>query len=97
ANHLRAAGAPVAVDLCTGSGAIACFLAAQVPGVRVLATELDPAALAWAARNTDRLLTLRGAPHAGARDPPLPGLPAGEVAVLPDLVGRDRILEGHRR
>jgi release factor glutamine methyltransferase len=52
AAHLRAAGAagePVAVDLCTGSGAIACFLAAEVPGARVVATELDPGALAWAA------------------------------------------------
>jgi release factor glutamine methyltransferase len=69
----------VAVDLCTGSGAIACFLAAEVPGARVLATELDPAALAWAAVNTDRwgveLL-------AGDLDEPLPAELAGRVDVL---------------
>src|SRR6266487_999482 len=55
AGHLRAArrgGRPaVAVDLCTGSGAIACYLAAEVPGARVLATELDHGAAAWATRN----------------------------------------------
>jgi release factor glutamine methyltransferase len=70
---------PVAVDLCTGSGAIACFLAAEVPGARVLATELDPAALAWARINTDRygveLL-------AGDLDAPLPAELAGRVDVL---------------
>jgi len=70
---------PIAVDLCTGSGAIACFLAAEVPGARVLATELDPAALAWARPNTDRygveLL-------AGDLDAPLPAELAGRVDVL---------------
>ena len=94
AAHLRAAGPltdratpsgfpgplrPIAVDLCTGSGAIACFLAAEVPGARVMATELDPAALAWARPNTDRygveLL-------AGDLDAPLPAELAGRVAVL---------------
>lgn len=48
----RAAGdQPVVVDLCTGSGAIAKAIADEVPGVRVHAVELDPGALAWAARN----------------------------------------------
>jgi release factor glutamine methyltransferase len=69
----------VAVDLCTGSGAIACFLAAEAPGTRVLATELDPGALAWAAVNADRhgveLL-------AGDLDAPLPPELAGRVDVL---------------
>jgi release factor glutamine methyltransferase len=81
AAHLRAAGAGerVAVDLCTGSGAIACFLAAEVPGARVVATELDPGALAWARVNS--------AAHgvqllAGDLDAPLPGELAGRVDVL---------------
>jgi release factor glutamine methyltransferase len=82
AAHLRAAGAAgerVAVDLCTGSGAIACFLAAEVPGARVVATELDPGALAWARVNT--------AAHgvqllAGDLDAPLPEELAGRVDVL---------------
>ena len=80
ATRLRAAGpSPVAVDVCAGSGAIACFLAAEVPGARVLATELDPGALAWARGNTERygveLL-------AGDLDAPLPPELAGRVDVL---------------
>lgn len=43
--------APVLVDLCTGSGAIAKALADEVPGADVHAVELDPAAHAWAERN----------------------------------------------
>lgn len=43
--------APVVVDLCTGSGAIAKALADEVPGARVHAVELDAAAHRWAARN----------------------------------------------
>jgi release factor glutamine methyltransferase len=80
AGHLRAAARPrVAVDLCTGSGAIACFLAAEVPGARVLATELDPGALAWARGNAERFgVELL----AGDLDQPLPAELAGQVDVL---------------
>lgn len=42
---------PVAVDLCTGSGAIALSLATESPDARVHAIELDPSAVAWATRN----------------------------------------------
>ncbi len=41
----------VAVDLCTGAGAIAAVLAAGVPTARVVATELDDAAVRCARRN----------------------------------------------
>jgi release factor glutamine methyltransferase len=80
ATRLRATpGRRTAVDLCTGSGAIACFLASEAPGTRVLATELDPGALAWARVNADRygveLL-------AGDLDAPLPAELAGRVDVL---------------
>lgn len=52
----RAAGpAPVVVDLCTGSGAIALAVADEVPGARVHAVELSPEAHGWARRNVDRL------------------------------------------
>lgn len=44
-------GAPVVVDLCSGSGAIALSVAHEVPGVTVHAVELDPLALDWARRN----------------------------------------------
>lgn len=39
------------VDLCTGSGAIAKAVAAEVPTATVHAVELDPGAHAWAERN----------------------------------------------
>ncbi|HVV30645.1 MAG TPA: peptide chain release factor N(5)-glutamine methyltransferase [Mycobacteriales bacterium] len=44
---------PVCVDLCTGAGTIALCLAAELPGASVHAVELDPDALAWAARNVE--------------------------------------------
>lgn len=43
--------APVVVDLCTGSGAIALSLATEVPEAAVHAVELDEQAHAWAAGN----------------------------------------------
>lgn len=43
--------APVVVDLCTGSGAIALAIVHEVPRARVHAVELDEGALAWAQRN----------------------------------------------
>jgi release factor glutamine methyltransferase len=49
---LRAAEAPVAVDLCSGSGALAVAIAAEVGAARVVAVELDRDAEAWLRRNT---------------------------------------------
>lgn len=46
---------PIAVDLCTGSGAIAIALAAEVPHARVWAVEKSRAAHAWAERNVAEL------------------------------------------
>jgi release factor glutamine methyltransferase len=43
--------APVVVDLCTGSGAIAKSIAHEVPHARVHAVELDEPAHRWAERN----------------------------------------------
>lgn len=45
--------APVVVDLCTGSGAIAKAIRDEVPAARVHAVELDERAYAWAARNLE--------------------------------------------
>ncbi len=43
--------APVVVDLCTGSGAIALAIVHEVPGAQVHAVELDEPAFEWAQRN----------------------------------------------
>jgi release factor glutamine methyltransferase len=43
--------APVVVDLCTGSGALAVAVAASRPDAVVHAVEVDSTALAWARRN----------------------------------------------
>ena len=52
AREVLAAGrAPVVVDLCTGSGAMALALATEVPEAQVHAVELDERAHAWAGRN----------------------------------------------
>jgi release factor glutamine methyltransferase len=48
---LGAGRAPVVVDLCTGSGAIARAVVDEVPEARVHAVELDEAAHGWAERN----------------------------------------------
>lgn len=44
-------GAPVVVDVGTGSGAIALSIAAERPDAQVWATEVSPEAAQWAARN----------------------------------------------
>jgi release factor glutamine methyltransferase len=44
----------VALDLFAGCGAIACVVKARNPAARVVAAELDPAALACARRNGER-------------------------------------------
>ncbi len=54
--QLEASGrrAPVVMDLCTGSGALALAIAHARPDATVHAVELEPRALAWARRNADR-------------------------------------------
>lgn len=48
---LRAAAAPLVVDLCAGSGALALAVADEVPAARVHAVENAATALAWLRRN----------------------------------------------
>lgn len=44
---------PLVVDLCAGSGAIALAVKDEVPHAHVVAVELDPLALGWAAANLE--------------------------------------------
>jgi release factor glutamine methyltransferase len=68
----------VAVDLCTGCGAIAAVLASR-PGARVVATDVDPRAVACARRNGVEALV-------GDLFAPLPALAAGSVDVVAGVV-----------
>jgi len=54
-DFLRGKENPVVVDVCTGTGCIACALAKRVSGARVLATDLSPAALDLARENARAL------------------------------------------
>lgn len=49
------AGPAVILDLCAGSGAVACALAAKRPALSVWAVELSAEAVSWARRNVARL------------------------------------------
>jgi release factor glutamine methyltransferase len=53
--HLRSYNAPQALDVGTGSGAIACTIAVEASNARVDAVEISPGALAVAIANRDRL------------------------------------------
>ena len=46
----------IVVEPCTGSGVIACAIAAHVPAVRVMATDVDPTAVALARDNATKTL-----------------------------------------
>lgn len=48
---LRGSAAPIVVDLCSGSGALALAVADEVPTARVCAVERSPDALEWLRRN----------------------------------------------
>jgi release factor glutamine methyltransferase len=70
----------VAVDLCTGCGAVAAVVAAERPGARVIATDADDRAVACARANgVDARVGDLFAPLAGGRD----GAVDVVVAVVP--------------
>jgi release factor glutamine methyltransferase len=69
----------LAVDLCTGSGAIAKVMATRRPEARILATELDPLAVACARANGVQVV-------AGDMAAGLTGVMAGTVDVVVAVV-----------
>lgn len=71
--------AGVAVDLCTGAGAVACVLRSRRPAATVVATDIDLAAVACARANGIDAL-------AGHLDQPLLPTLAGRVDVLTAVV-----------
>jgi release factor glutamine methyltransferase len=66
-------GAPVVVDLCAGSGALALAVANEWPGARVYAVERSAYAVAWANRNAEHQASRGDTPitlvHGDATDP----------------------------
>nr|WP_205775975.1 peptide chain release factor N(5)-glutamine methyltransferase [Micromonospora tulbaghiae] len=82
----REYAAPLVVDLCSGSGAIALAVAQEVPAARVVAVERSPAALAWLRRNA--------AGRAAAGDRPIEVVAADvtDPELLADLAGRVDVL-----
>lgn len=69
----------IAVDLCTGSGAVAAVLGSACPHATVLATDIDPLAVACARRNGVHALI-------GDLDEPLPPSLRGQVDVVTSVV-----------
>lgn len=69
----------IAVDLCTGSGAVAAVLGSARPRSAVVATEVDPVAVACARRNGVRALV-------GSLDEPLPPSLRERVDVMTAVV-----------
>ena len=54
--HLADIAAPLVVDLCSGSGALAIAIAASVPAARVIAVEKSDDALIWLRRNVSEVV-----------------------------------------
>lgn len=71
--------AGVAVDLCTGAGAVAAVLKARHPAATVVATDIDPAAVACARTNGADAVV-------GDLDGPLPARLLGSVDVITAVV-----------
>src|SRR5687767_1335844 len=71
--------AGIGVDLCTGSGAVAVVLGSSARGATVLATDVDPPAVACARYNGVQALL-------GSLDEPLPGSIRGRVDVMTAVV-----------
>lgn len=86
----RAAGpSPLIVEPCTGTGAISCALLAEVPGARIVATDISPEAVALATDNLGRVAT-------GAAGPDGAATGARATVLNGDLLGPvDPNLRGH--
>jgi release factor glutamine methyltransferase len=69
----------IAVDLCTGSGAVAIVLRSAWPRSTVFATDIDPIAVACARRNGVRALV-------GSLEEPLPAPIRGRIDVMTAVV-----------
>jgi release factor glutamine methyltransferase len=106
AEHAASLQPRIALDLFAGSGAIACVVKARNPAARVIATELDPVALACARRNGERFgvevvaadvdkgvpVELEG--RVDVLTANVPYVPSGELAFVPHDGEPDAALDG---
>jgi release factor glutamine methyltransferase len=69
----------VVIDLCCGSGAVGVAIASRMPGLALHAADLDPAAVACARRNVDRV---GGEVHEGDLFGALPPVLKGSARIL---------------
>jgi release factor glutamine methyltransferase len=84
-----------AIDLCTGSGAIALALATEA-GARVVGVEKDPEALAWALRNAGGRIEVLEADVCHRLPLPLVDLVVSNPPYIPDaMVPRDPEVAQH--
>lgn len=92
-----------ALDLCTGAGAVAAHLAAEVPSAGVAGVDVDPRAAACAARNGVAAVVgdvdgpLRAVPGVDVITAVAPYVPTGDLEFLPADVRRHeplRALDG---
>lgn len=90
-DHARGLGRPaLAAEPCTGSGAITCALVAEVDGIEVVATDVEPQAVALARRNLAAVRDATGAVarrsraevHLGDLLDPLPAVVRGRLDLL---------------
>lgn len=88
---LAGGGHPLVVDLCTGSGVIALSVVLEAPGSRVVAVDVDAAAVDLARANADLLIR-------PASSPPAVRFDVGDVThpdLLADLDGRADVVVGN--
>jgi len=87
------ASSRTAVDLCCGTGAVGAALSREVPGAKVYAADLDPAAVACARRNLPAARVFEGDLYEALPDAlrgrvdvlavNAPYVPTGEIALMP--------------
>lgn len=83
------------VEPCTGSGAVACAIAAERPGTQIIATDADADAVALATHNATHLGVTVDVRHGELLDPVPPSL-AGRVDLLvsnPPYLATDEVTE----
>jgi release factor glutamine methyltransferase len=91
--------APRVIDMCCGSGNLACAMARAVPGARVWASDLTDGCVTLARRNVEKLeLSDRIRVHQGDLFAPLAELEAGSIDLVvcnPPYISSGKLAERH--